>query len=153
MGDVPLFSPDSQRIAYTALDDDKFFAVVDGTEGEKYDVLLVMPIFSPDSKHVAYKAKRGEKYVVVIDGKESKEYDGLNFGDPDFLFIPNSNGMAYTAKINGCWKLVINGVEGQAYDMFFKGSLAFDTPTHLHILAGRNGEVFLVDVDIKQNDN
>ncbi len=48
-------SPDSRRIAYTIMANDKQFVVIDGKEEKHYDGIgKGTPIFSPDSKRVAY---------------------------------------------------------------------------------------------------
>jgi len=37
IGTVPVISPDSRRVAYSAEKNDKWFVVVDGKEGRSYD--------------------------------------------------------------------------------------------------------------------
>ncbi|HOK09764.1 MAG TPA: hypothetical protein PLJ10_08900, partial [Candidatus Hydrogenedens sp.] len=104
-------------------------------------------IFSPDSRRVAYSAKRGDKWVVVVDGVEGKEYDGIGAGS--LIFSPDSRRVAYSAKRGGKWVVVVDGVEGKEYGVVLTGSnLVFDSPTHLHTLAGRGNEVFLLEIDI-----
>ena len=97
----PVFSPDSQRIAYVAKKGGKWFVAIDGKE-EVYEDLLDPysstivsdPIvFSPDSQKVAYRAKRNNKMFIVVNGKEGKEY---NYVYPP-VFSPDGKYIAYGA--------------------------------------------------------
>ena len=100
----PVFSPDSQKIAYVAKKDGKLFIVVnDKEEGEIYDSVH-SPVFSPDSQKIAYVANRDNKEFVIIDGKEGKDYDKI-YGEPQFS--PNGQYIAYGAQIgNELWWIV-----------------------------------------------
>jgi len=91
------FSPDSKHFAYilstgyTPGQLTKWFVVLDGVAGRKYDSLACDYIFrfyghsgnsglafSPDSKHLAYVASKGpEQSVLVVDGAESSPYIGV----------------------------------------------------------------------------
>ncbi len=59
-------SPDGRRVAYNALDNDKWRIVVDekeySTEGE-----IGSPVFSPDSRHVAYESRVDNRWRIIID--------------------------------------------------------------------------------------
>ena len=142
-------SPDSKRFAYVARRGKKQFVVLDGEEGEEYDLIgKGSLVFSPDSKRFAYVAVRGGKQFVVLDGEEGKEYDGIG----DLVFSPDSKRFAYGAKRGGKWFVVLDGEEGKEkeYDGFLRGSkLVFDSPRKLHALAVRGDEIFLVTVEIQ----
>jgi len=136
------FSPDSKRVAYIAGEGGeydklgvshvkgKYFVVVDDTESERYDDILLLQ-FSPDSKKVIYVAIEGGiwlqiegfdlyiggKYIVVIDGKKSRKFDRLYSlkVNPDikksfyfsFQFTPDSKKLFYNARIgNEIWLIV-----------------------------------------------
>ena len=92
---MPIFSPDSKRLAYTARSDrGNGFVVVDGKEGKIYDDVH-RPIFSSDSKRVAYVATSGDKYFVVVDGNEGKKYVLPNYPSNSFAtFSPDSKHVA-----------------------------------------------------------
>ena len=64
---APIFSQDSQRVAYAAEIGDKCFVVVDGIEGKQYDAIKDIReriIFdSPDSLH--YLAAKGNSLYLV----------------------------------------------------------------------------------------
>ena len=116
-GVQPVFSPDSQRLAYGIQGRHpsiNSMAVVDRLEFV-YDgfAKISLPIFSPDSKHVAYAVSNlvdGE--FVVFDGVEGKKYDKiLKRGIwPDFNFItfsPDSKYLSYNALDgNQSWYVV-----------------------------------------------
>jgi len=157
----PIFSPDSKRVAYAATSGNKQLVVVNGVEGKAYGdfsggTAVKGIIFSPDSKRVAYAAKREDKWLVVVDGLEGKEYRGIG----TIVFSPDSKRIAYCAKRDNKWVLVVDGVESKEYDEFAGETesldplsrlvpfLAFDSPNKLHALALRNGEVFLVEIEI-----
>jgi hypothetical protein len=74
--ETPVFSPDSQHMAYKAQEGIKWIVVRDGKEEERFDNVSV-PEYSPDSKHLAYVAQNGKKQQVVFDGKKHKAYDGI----------------------------------------------------------------------------
>jgi len=83
-----VFSPDSQRIAYDGMRDNKHFVVVDGTEARVYDRAACLA-FSPDSKHVALVGWHSRKPVIVVDGVEETRYDGFLRGGQLVFDSPN----------------------------------------------------------------
>src|SRR6266581_6965744 len=116
LGEI-IFSPDGKRLAYVASNSGKWFVVVDGKEGKKYDGLVSALSFSPDSRHVVYTdggdyydiggflfspdSKRvthvvstGPQSVVVVDGQDGEYHNGLV---RSLVFSPNSKRMAYVA--------------------------------------------------------
>ena len=73
-----VFSSDSKHLAYSAIDADKLFVMVDGKAGKKYDdIESGTPVLSPDGNRTAYGAMIGKKWCMVVDGKEDNQYDGL----------------------------------------------------------------------------
>ncbi len=70
----PIFSPDSNRVAYTAEVDNKWFVVVDGIEEKRYESIgESTPVFSPDSKKLVYIASADNKKFLVVSGKEEEQ--------------------------------------------------------------------------------
>jgi hypothetical protein len=66
-----LFSPDSDHVAYVAIENNKMFVVADGKEQKHYKAIAQsVALFSPDSKRLAYPAAQDNKWVIVVDGKE-----------------------------------------------------------------------------------
>ena len=110
----PLFSPDSQRVAYVAEKKRRQLVVVDGREEKQYNTVGGIT-FSPDSKHVAYMASAGAERFIVLDGiEQSLRFDGMHASGP--TFSPNSQRLGYVAKRGVKWVVVIDGKEGKEYD-------------------------------------
>ena len=68
---TPIFSPDSQRVAYEAEIGNKQFVVVDGVEGKQYDVIVKgskLIFDSADSFH--YLALKGNTIYLVEERME-----------------------------------------------------------------------------------
>jgi Tol biopolymer transport system component len=127
----------------------KIRVVIDGVEGNEYEGISEEDIiFSPDSRRVAYCANRNAKWFVVVDGVENTGYDGVH-GRP--VFSPDSKHFAYVAQ---CGKKVQVVVDGMITDKEYKGSLkgsklVFDSPSVLHSLMLRDGNVLLVEMKIR----
>ena len=75
----PLFSPNSQRLAYAAgLNEDQHVVVLDGRESPPYAGIKPATLaFSPDSRRLAYGARSGKQWTVVVDGQSGTLYDTL----------------------------------------------------------------------------
>ena len=111
----PVFSSDSQRIAYVAQGARKKenanrreeFLIVDGNEENVAGEIVLGPTFSPDSKRLAYVATRNSLQRVVVDGKEVGSTDEVKF----FWFSPNGKRYAFIAsrKKAGYDSLVVDG--------------------------------------------
>ena len=140
---APVFSPDSGRIAYPAYDGTKWFVVLDGQEGKRYDYVgtpyssgrsaagLVgfrRLIFSPDSKRLAYGAQVGDKWLVVVDGEEGKQYDEI--GMCGLVFSPDSRAVAYAARAGKEWFVVVGDRESKHYSEM-PGPIVFESPEKL----------------------
>ena len=81
---IPVFSPDSQHIAFSAKIEGQWYVVVDGKKnGHGYDLIglggdfVGSPVFSPDSQHVGFVAVQGNDSFVVVDGQPGKPYDKI----------------------------------------------------------------------------
>lgn len=77
------FSPDGNRLAYTARKGSKWVMVVDGNESAVFDGVRE-PYFSFDSKHICYVGFRGKDSILVLDGKECGRYPGISMNLPSF---------------------------------------------------------------------
>ena len=108
---VPVFSPDSQRLALAVRFDNESndyhvyygFVVVDGREGMHHSS-VALPVFSPDSKRLAYVAREPREQLVVVDGQKGRYYDdivaaqevgGVIFDSPDQLHYVARKGKAF----------------------------------------------------------
>jgi Tol biopolymer transport system component len=75
----PVFSPDSQRLAYAvAVDEAKQTVVLDGLDSKAYNgIKPALLAFSPDSRRLAYGAQGDKGWHVVLDGQEGRVYENL----------------------------------------------------------------------------
>lgn len=141
----PLFSPDSQRVAYAAKGLASEMVVVDGKEGKEYDEVDAHSLlFSPDSKRMAYVAQRAGKYLAVLDGKEGKEYSHIG----GLAFSPDGKHIAYAAQLPEEGFVAVDELEGRHFSTIYttwRQRLVFDGPKKLHYLAGIGKKVYVVD--------
>ncbi len=142
-----VFSPDSQHIAYIAIQGDKQLVVKDGKPGPAYYVSKA-PIFSPDSQHLAYMAGQGGKDFVVVDGKPGPNYNTIDL----LVFSPDSR-VAYIALQENNWFITVDenlipvtgAISGYA-------KLVFDSQNILHLFADvwRDKTLYCVEQTITQ---
>lgn len=116
--DFSVFSPDSTRVAYRAMNfgenppaDNTWFVVIDGEQSEEYQAVDWIT-FSPSSKHVAYIAD-GNVYldrikVEIPPGSTVRETNGL-------FFNPDSEDLAFVVTFNGKQSVVVYSVPDQGY--------------------------------------
>ena len=138
---APLFSPDSQRVAFVAGRKGRKLIVVDGVEGKEYEAVGRV-IFSADSKHFVHLAERGDERFAVVDGVEQPAFDGLHASGP--IFSPDSQRLGYVVKRGVKWLAIIDGKEGKEYDG--AGGLVFSPDSkhwaHMATQAGKSHVVF-----------
>lgn len=149
----PVFSPDSQHLAYIVRVDEtqehkKYFLVLDGTEGEKYDGIDQNSlIWSPDSQRLAYVAWEEKDRFLVVDGKEFRErrasYSGCK--ENSFVWSPDSQRFAYVTETKGKLIVVLDGKARNPYDNIMPESLAWGPDSqHLAYWAFKDNEWFVV---------
>ena len=117
-----MFSPDSQRVAYAIHGASKWVVVVDGQEGEWYDIIESL-VFSPDSQRVAYVIRLSKTWFVVVDGREQWHFDRIERSS--LVFSPDSQRLAYIARRAGEWFVVVDGQEPTSHEDVNEGSLVF----------------------------
>jgi WD40 repeat protein len=81
---IPVFSPNSLRMAYAGEKNSKRMINSDGMEGDSFDDIYFM-VFSPDSKRMAYSVRLDNKEWVVLDGNNGKAYDDI-LGQGEIIF-------------------------------------------------------------------
>ena len=100
----PVFSPDSRRMAYGALNGTQGFLVVDGSQ-HSVDGIVESIVFSPDGKRMAYALKKGAQRQVVCDGQSGPAYDAV----ASLTFSPDSSRLAYMARTGSGWVAMLDG--------------------------------------------
>ena len=100
-----VFCPNGRHYGYKALADDKWTAVIDGEEGQKYDEVYKI-VFSRDGEHYAYMADKDGQRIVVVDGREEGPYQSTS-GDP----VVSSGGqhVLYDIVKDGTNYVVVDG--------------------------------------------
>jgi WD40 repeat protein/tetratricopeptide (TPR) repeat protein len=135
-----IFSPDSNHLAYSAVEKNKAVIVLDGREvganvGRGY-VWQVMPfsgngmlVFSPDSSLLAYIGYDEKGKFVVMDSVDGNMHDVVRsdgIASP-IVFSPDSKHVAYMVRRTSdykCW-IVFDGVAGKEYAGIEDASLTF----------------------------
>lgn len=92
----PTFHSKSAEVIFIAQSGGKYFLVIGGKEGLRYDY-IGSPIFSYDGLNLACIAKKDNKYFVLVAGKEvSKTYDYIW----NISFSPDGKKIVFNAKQN-----------------------------------------------------
>ena len=135
------FSQVGNHLAYTAIQDRKVIAVVDGKEISKpLDALAL--VFSPTGDHIAYFAGTDKECSVVLDGKPGPSFD--SFGGPP-VFSPDAKHLAYVSMRQKQGMVILDGIGQEPFDEVAGESLTFSADSrHLAYAAGKSGQRFVV---------
>ncbi len=157
----PIFSPDGNHVAYIAKDKDGKFAVLDGTEGNRYEDIWGLT-FNSDG-HLAYIAKDSLEgktvQLVVMDGQEDYPYlydwygQGIRSGP---IFSPDGSHVVYVANDGGKAEFLIADGIRHLHPWTFLGGLnwgegspiIFDSEDEFHYLAKNDTGTYIVRVRI-----
>ena len=148
---IPVFSPDSNSVAYAAkmnaAEGDRWVVVVDGKAGPAFDSVS-LPFFSPDGKCTGYMAQRDGKWRIVSDGVEGPVFDGVSMP----TFSPDSRHLACLIQRGPVWSVAVDGKPGQT---LFRGALkgarlVFDDNPRFHtlVMGVQEGAFARLDVTI-----
>ena len=148
----PVFSPDSQRLAYWALKSSGMWVVVvDGQEDARTHVQQHADLkFSPDSKRLGVIGNRNGRWQAIIDGQADTGHDAL--GQGSLVFSPDSAHVAYAVQDNNQWRVQIDGepIAERGYDALLAGSLVFSNDSlRFAYAASRQGRWFVVEDGIE----
>ena len=141
---TPIFSDDSQSVAYAASSEGKWFVVLDGQEGDKYDYIDARSlIFRPDGRTLAYAAKVDDKWFVINGDKKGEPYDEILVGS--LCFSPDGKHFVYGARSGEKWTIVLDDVAGQEYFSVYVDKDGFSPDSkHLAYLAADDKSGFVV---------
>lgn len=122
------WSPDSSRLAYRAIHEDKWSIVMDGRRGAAsklaspaFDEVGAV-VFSGDGKHSAYTGRRGQKFVLVVDGQEVDERDKIIVP----RFLPEGAGLVYGVRDRGKEWVVFGERSSEPFDWVWNLRLSPD---------------------------
>jgi hypothetical protein len=120
------FSPDGQKLAYIAKDQNGYFVVVNGEEGKRYNEILINSLqFSPDSRNIVYVVRNkidSNKYedFLVVNGNEGKRYEEIF--PYTIFFSGDSKRISYSVKDKGVFSTVYYNLSeehsGSIYSFF-----------------------------------
>jgi Tol biopolymer transport system component len=138
-----LFSPDSQHVAYVALDKGSVFTVIDEQPAESYFSIVGLT-YSPDGEKLAFVAG-GFGDRVVVGGEEQPEYE--NILASSLVFSPDGQRLAYVAEEVDQLFVVVDGIEGERYDGVDISSITFspDSQRFAYFAAGNDGQFAVID--------
>lgn len=137
----PVFSANSQRLAYWAQDAaGTWVAVVDG---QPNGLMLVESQaglrFTHDSQRLVAFGSRVGRWHVIVDGQYGQGYDALGVGS--LTISPDSKHIAYAAREDARWKIVVDGFTVGDYEALLAGSLRFspDSSSLAYVAKDRAG--------------
>jgi Tol biopolymer transport system component len=150
MDGMPLFSPDSKKIAFAAGKNSRWFIVLDNKASEDYDDLQIGTLaFSKDSKRLAYCARKGGMWRVVHDTGSFQAFEGVAEGSP--LFSPDSQRIAYVALKQNKWKVLVDGQEYGTFDAVSEHSPVWSPDSKRLAYVAKRGTKWFVYVDNREN--
>ncbi|MFP4446598.1 MAG: hypothetical protein ACLFPD_10185 [Desulfosudaceae bacterium] len=113
----PFFSPQKNRLAFIAQEDEKMFAVIDGKPQGKYAQVGTFT-FAPDGSRFAYRVENEEgEQFVIIDKKKGPDFPVGVTPEIGIIFSPDSRHVAYVGiNENGSHILVRDHKKIDGYD-------------------------------------
>ncbi|MEW6742136.1 MAG: hypothetical protein AB1486_05200 [Planctomycetota bacterium] len=129
-----IFSPNSKRNLYHALEGEEHLLVVDGRE-QRFRRELGSFLFSPDSKRLAYQIGYGE--TLVLDGEEI--YSGGMVDAMSPVFSPDSKHFAFCATTDHDYAIYVDQKPIDRCDELLISSLQFSPDSSVVSYAYRKG--------------
>jgi Tol biopolymer transport system component len=144
-----VFSPDSMKLAYIAVDGDTANVYVNQEQHPSYP--MVDPrqglIFSDDSRHLAYVAGTADKkWRLVYNGEPGPAFDEIKH----VTFSPDGSRLAYAAKTAGTWRLVEKESKSPEYTMIHHIAFSPDSTSLAYVAQTKKG-FFMVRDGEKSN--
>ena len=155
--DCPVFSPISDRLAYTEMSSHGCrVAIADVQQpnsiayGPFFDGIAEgTPIFSPDGERVAYIAGKNNRFLVIVGEEHSLLYDGIAIGS--LCFSPDSRHFAYVAHHRGKSYFNLDGhevfelAEGQKRGIVYNVVIADDLSRIAYVFTEGDEEVLMLN--------
>jgi Tol biopolymer transport system component len=161
-GGFPVFSPDSKRLAYAALQGANWMLVADDKVFDDRNTFEYshIPVFSPDSQHLAYMSLIGTNWFAVVDGVVEKQSKTIW---PDPVFSPDSKRLIYLKQHGEKFIPFFGELDGKEYDQFLTCNpflntmgvmgrrdvvFAFDERKIIHAIALQGDEILRLEFEI-----
>lgn len=136
----PVYSPDSNALAFVARFNVKLFAVLNNAPQQRQYDEIARLMFSPDSTKLAFMARSGNAGLVVVNNVEGTRYEAVG----GLVFSADSAHMAYFAKRGAKWFVVLDGVEQATLYESIAGLTFSPDGAHLGFFATQAGKTFVV---------
>ena len=146
---APVFSPNSQRFAYWAMNDARVWVMV--TDGQENPLVTVRKqaglSFSPDSSQLVGFGRRHNRWHVITDDRFDEGHDALGLGS--LTFSPDSRHIAYAAMDDGRWTVVVDGFVVGDFEGLLAGSFRFsgDSSRLGYVAKGPDGWFAMINND------
>jgi hypothetical protein len=141
LSSVPVFSRDSKRLGYQAVNGGVGFILIAGQEDKRKPTPQAgRAVYAPVGKGIAYGVRGDKDYWVVRDGKEGPHYANVTMG----RFSPDGKRLYYIATDDKKGKFaILDGVAGRRYESVGMGVFSPDSK-RLAYAAGRGGKMTVV---------
>lgn len=130
------FSSDGCRLAFAAVEGDKFRVVVDGEPDSLYDAIGMLQ-FGSEGERLAYIGRVGEQQYLVLDNQLLGPFDLI----ADFTLGPNGR-LGILVREDAGWYAIIDGQKGEVFDNL--GSIQFSQGGQYAYAAERDGNWFII---------
>jgi hypothetical protein len=119
---VPIFSPDSQQVAYWATQDSMEFIVIGNQPQKEFDGAGT-PVWSPDNKTVAYPARSSGRGILILGEKTIRFFKKGDLFDEVGSPVFNADGSlyAYPQREGKKWYMVFGKERSFNYDWIWPG--------------------------------
>lgn len=130
------FSSKGCRLAFVAVEGDKFRVVVDGEPNSLYDAIGMLQ-FGSEGQRLAYIARVGEQQYLALDNQLLGPFALI----ADFTLGPNDR-LGMLVRDNDGWRAIIDGQKGEVFDNL--GRIQFSPGGQYAYAAERDGNWFII---------
>jgi len=143
---MPIFSHDSQRLAFAGLHNSKWCVFTNGSPGHQHDRVDPRLLFSPNDQSLVYRAEEGGQEFIVLNGTKGPSHAAT--GENSMVFSNNSNRFAYAAQNkSGRWCYIVDDNPGRNCNRLspFPPSFSPDSLHFAYSTAADGKEIIIVD--------